>query len=72
MANVALKLGQPTTVADGIYFGVAAWSAKARDYLDIPGLYGSESEARAHSPMGTRLVRWSVADGSVTTRRGLR
>lgn len=61
-----------TSVPDGTYYGIATWSTKARDYVDQPGIYESESEARKHCPMGTRTVRWTVFRGLVTTRKGLR
>lgn len=71
LTDAMLKLGQETTVPDGTYYGTAAWDTKARDYLDRPGLYRTEGDARKNCPMGTRMVRWTVHNGSVTTRRGL-
>jgi hypothetical protein len=73
-SEIKLSLGSDTTVADGTYFGLATWSATERDYRDVPGLYATEREARKNGgdAVGTRLVRWTVFRGSVTTRRGLR
>jgi hypothetical protein len=72
--TTALKLNAETTLADGAYYGVATWSAPARDYVDVPGAYQTEHEARTNGggEVGSRLVRWTVYRGSVTTRRGLR
>lgn len=74
IADVVLKLGQAAPVADGTYFGVATWSTAQRDYLDVPGVYASEPAARegGGGATGSRLVRFTVHGGSVTTRKGLR
>lgn len=74
MTTTKLSLGAGTMLEDGTYFGVAVWNAAARDYVDVPGVYLTEYEARANGggAMGARLVRWTVSGGSVTTRRGLR
>lgn len=69
-----LVLGHSVDIADGVYFGVATWDGSHRDYLDVPGVYASEGEARANGggATGSRLVRWTISKGVVTTRRGLR
>ena len=75
MANeIKLHLGSETEAADGVHFGLAVWDAAKRDYADVAGLFASESDARkgGGDKIGTRLVRWTVSKGFVTTRRGLR
>jgi len=75
--DATLKLGRDTPLSDGTYFAIAVWTPGARDYLDIPGLYSSESAARSardkmqYGGTGTRTIRYTVHKGAVTTRRGL-
>lgn len=73
--NARLHLGQPTTVPDGTWFAIAVWDTKQRDYIDSPSL-GLHSRStpemeRAASPVGHRVIRYTVWQGFVTTRRGL-
>lgn len=72
--TMLLRLGAETEMADGVYYGIATWSALDRLYRDVAGLYRSEYDAReaGGGAMGSRLVRWTVHSGLVTTRRGLR
>jgi hypothetical protein len=75
LSNTKLYLGSDTDLADGTYYGVARWDSAHRDYRDVPGVYHSESDARSlggAAAVGSRIVRWTVYRGSVTTRRGLR
>lgn len=75
MTTTQFHLGSDTDMADGTYYGIATWDTSHRDYRDEPGVYKSETAARAACDaraVGSRLVRWTVFAGSVTTRRGLR
>ena len=73
-----LRLGHETTVPDGTYFVVGGWSYPARAYVDRQdlGLYPSEGLARDAAARAlmvgmTRLIRYTVWQGSVTTRKQL-
>lgn len=71
--NTKLNLGSATQVADGTWYALATWDNKHRDYREDAalGIYDSADEAAAAKKMGTRLVRYTIHQGAVTTRRGL-
>lgn len=75
VGNWKFSLGNATDAADGTYYVVAVWDAKKRDYVDDPsaGVFrsGTDAQLAGARKMGTRLVRYTVSDGFVTTRRGL-
>jgi len=75
IADIRLSMNLDVDLADGTYYGVALWDRKARDYLDVPGLYAQQSDARdagrAVVSVGSRPVRWTVFRKSVTTRKAL-
>lgn len=72
-----LKLGHNTSAPDDTYFVVAEWSRPARAFVDRQdlGLYKTEGAARdtaGELMVGTtRLIRYTVWQGNVTTRRQL-
>ncbi len=73
--DASLTLGGATTVPDGTWYAIAVWNSKRRDYFDDPakGLHPSQDigAMQLSLPVGSRLVRYTVSKGYVTTRRGL-
>ena len=60
-------------IPDGTWYTVAVWDCRVRDYVERPGVHGSRDIDSLHLslPVGSRLIRYTVHQGRVTTRRAM-
>jgi len=71
-----LTLGHPTDAPDGAWYVIAVWDRSARDYVQPESVDLFDTPTRAQlsgqqDVVGTRLIRFFVNGGFVTTRKRL-